>query len=86
MAGLQQDGDDDEAVLNAFYSYDSMVRGAGSFSEYYLRRDDPYTMRAVNLPFEALRQRAWTIMRSARIGELDEMRPADPSSVSPGTP
>lgn len=73
VAGLQQDEDDKEAVLNAFYAYDSIMGGAGSFSDYMIWRDDPYTMRAVNAPFEALLDRSWKVARAARTGDLDEL-------------
>lgn len=76
IAGLQQDEGDREAVLNAFYAYDAIEAGYGSFSDYFLWRDDPYVMRAVNAPFEAMRNRAWAVVRAARTGELAKLKPA----------
>ena len=77
IARLQEEESNEEAVLSVYQTYSFITSGAGSFSEYYLHRDDPYTMRAVNLPFDAKRTRAARILFAAKLRELDKLEPAD---------
>ena len=83
IAGLQQDDGDEEAVLNALRSYRSATGFPGSFSDYYICRDDPDAMRTANLAFSAMKRRAWTLMNAVRSGKLGGLEPAPPPREGP---
>lgn len=63
---LSLDNPDSENLKfsNAKNAYFAMTRGAGSFSDYYIKRDSSYERIKANKRLDEIRDRIWTILTS----------------------
>ena len=53
---------EDAKIQEARQIYQSMYRGAGSFSDYYIQRDDSTERIMINERFDRIRDRIWELL------------------------